>query len=443
MDNTTELEHIAEVFALDYEGRGVAKINGKTVFIEGALPTEQVSLVINQEKKHFSEARVVNVLRPSVERVQPKCSYFDTCGGCVLQHASAKSQVAFKQRILEEQLEKIGGVKPDEFMPPIYGLEWAYRNRVRFSISTNDRNSLIMGFKAKYSHNVIDIESCEILPKSVSDILPRLKAVLQKIVKINGKINYIECFVGERVTVLNVCMQEALKRETKELLKDFSDGLNQSSDCFWQLWVQINKEVAFPFYPDSAPMLSYGLPEYGITMPYLPGDFTQVNMQMNALMINRALVLMDAQKNERVVDLFCGLGNFTLPMAKSGAQVVGIEGADYLVRRASKNACLNKCNNIIFKQADLFKTDQATVASWGRFDKMLLDPPRSGAYALVKSLHNPYLPKRIVYVSCNPSTLARDAAVLVGKGYHFKSAGVMNMFAQTAHVEAMAWFELH
>ncbi|SUA36621.1 tRNA methyltransferase [Neisseria zoodegmatis] len=443
MDNTTELEHIAEVFALDYEGRGVAKINGKTVFIEGALPTERVSLVIKREKKHFSEARVVNVLRPSVERVQPKCSYFDTCGGCVLQHASAKSQVAFKQRILEEQLEKIGGVKPDEFMPPIYGLEWAYRNRVRFSISTNDRNSLIMGFKAKHSHNVIDIESCEILPKSVSDILPRLKAVLQKIVKINGKINYIECFVGERVTVLNVCMQEALKRETKELLKDFSDGLNQSSDCFWQLWVQINKEAAFPFYPDSAPMLSYGLPEYGITMPYLPGDFTQVNMQMNGLMINRALVLMDAQKNERVVDLFCGLGNFTIPMAKSGAQVVGIEGADYLVRRASKNACLNKCNNIIFKQADLFKTDQATVASWGRFDKMLLDPPRSGAYALVKSLHNPYLPKRIVYVSCNPSTLARDAAVLVGKGYHFKSAGVMNMFAQTAHVEAMAWFELH
>lgn len=443
MDNTTELEHIAEVFALDYEGRGVAKINGKTVFVEGALPNERVSLAINKEKKHFSEAKAVNILRHSVERVKPKCSYFDTCGGCVLQHASAKSQVAFKQRILEEQLEKIGGVKPDEIMPPIYGLEWAYRNRVRFSVSSDDQNSLSMGFKAKHSHNVIDIESCAILPKSVSNVLPGLKAVLQKIVKINGKVNYIECFVGEHVTVLNVCMQEALKREAKELLQDFSDGLNQSSGCFWQLWVQIDKEAALPFYPDSAPVLSYGLSEYGITMPYLPGDFTQVNMQMNALMINRALALMDVQENERVVDLFCGLGNFTIPMAKSGAQVVGIEGADYLVRRALQNARFNRCNNIIFKQADLFKTDQAVVASWGKFDKMLLDPPRSGAYKLMKSLHYPYLPKRIVYVSCNPSTLARDAAVLVGKGYHFKSAGVMNMFAQTAHVEAIAWFELH
>ena len=190
-------------------------------------------------------------------------------------------------------------------------------------------------------------------------------------------------------------------------------------------------------------MLSYALPDYGVVLPYKPGDFTQVNAQMNAVMVNRVLSLMKVEAGERVADLFCGLGNFTLPMAKSGAQIVGMEGADYLVRRASENAILNHCANVVFKYVDLFATDRAALAGWGRFDKMLLDPPRSGAYAVVKSLHSPYLPKRIVYVSCNPSTLARDAAILVDKGYRFQSAGVMNMFAQTAHIEAVAWFELY
>ncbi|WP_244895139.1 23S rRNA (uracil(1939)-C(5))-methyltransferase RlmD [Neisseria dumasiana] len=443
MNNTIESEHIADVFSIDYEGRGVAKIKGKTVFIHGALPTERVSLVIEKERKHFSEARVIKVLQPSVERVFPKCCHFDTCGGCVLQHATLKAQVAYKQRILEEQLEKIGGVKPDEFLPPIYGLEWGYRNRVRFSVSENEQGVFSLGFKEKYSHSVVDIKGCDILPASVSDILPELKFVLQKLVKINGKVIYVECFFGERVTVLNVCMQNILNKSAQELLKRFSDGLNQAGSRLWQIWVKHNKDQAYPVDTDSQLSLDYTLPEYDVTMPYLPGDFTQVNMQMNALMVNRALSLIQAEKEDRIADLFCGLGNFTIPMAKSGAQIIGMEGADYLVQRASKNAFLNQCSNVEFKQADLFKTDGKTIADWGRFDKMLLDPPRNGAYAVVKSLHAPYLPKRIVYVSCNPATLARDAGVLVGKGYCFKSAGVMNMFAQTAHVEAIALFELY
>ena len=443
MNNTTELEHIAEVFSLDYEGRGVAKIKGKTVFIRGALPTERVSLVIDKENKHFSEASVINILRPSIERVVPECCYFDTCGGCVLQHASPKAQVAFKQRILEEQLERIGGVRPDEFMPPIYGLEWSYRNRVRFSVSVNHSGTVDLGFKAKHSHKVVGIESCRVLPDSVSAILPELKVLLQKIVKINGKVNYIECFFGEHVTVLNVCMQEGLKAQAGRLLKSFSDGLNRPGCRPWRIWVKHNKQEAYPLRTESLPVLSYALPDYGVVLPYKPGDFTQVNAQMNAVMVNRVLSLMKVEAGERVADLFCGLGNFTLPMAKSGAQIVGMEGADYLVRRASGNAVLNHCENTVFKCVDLFATDKAELASWGKFDKMLLDPPRSGAYAVVKSLHSPYLPKRIVYVSCNPSTLARDAAILVDKGYRFQSAGVMNMFAQTAHIEAVAWFELY
>ena len=443
MNNTTELEHIAEVFSLDYEGRGVARIKGKTVFIRGALPTERVSLVINKESKHFSEARAINILRPSIERITPECCYFDTCGGCVLQHASPKAQVAFKQRILEEQLERIGGVIPDEFMPPIYGLEWSYRNRVRFSVSVGHSGEVSLGFKAKHSHQVVDIESCRVLPDSVSAILPELKMLLQKIIKINGKVNYIECFFGEHVAVLNVCMQEVLKERAGRLLKNFSDGLNRSGCRPWRVWIKHNKHEAYPLCTESVSTLSYTLPEYGVVLPYLPGDFTQVNMQMNAVMIKRVLYLMNVRKGERIADLFCGLGNFTLPMAKSGAQVVGMEGADYLVRRASGNAVLNHCENTVFKCVDLFATDKAELASWGKFDKMLLDPPRSGAYAVVKSLHSPYLPERIVYVSCNPSTLARDAAVLVEKGYRFRTAGIMNMFAQTAHVEAVALFELY
>lgn len=443
MNNTIELEHIADVFSLDYEGRGVAKINGKTVFIRGALPNERVSLVIEKEKKYFSEARVIKVLQPSPERVLPRCCYFDTCGGCVLQHAAPRAQVAYKQRILEEQLEKIGRVRADEFLPPIYGLEWAYRNRVRFSLFENEQGAFSLGFKEKHSHSIVDIASCDILPASISKILPDLKSVLQKIVKINGRINYVECFFGEHVTVLNVCMQNTLTKSAEELLKRFSDGLNQAGGRLWQIWVKHNTDQAYSVHADSPLMLSYTLAEYDVTMPYLPGDFTQVNMQMNALMVNRALSLMQVEKEDRIADLFCGLGNFTIPMAKSGARIVGIEGADSLVKRASENAILNQCSNVEFKRADLFQIDKKAVAEWGRFDKILLDPPRNGAYAVVKSLYAPYLPRRIVYVSCNPATLARDANILVGKGYRFKSAGVMNMFSQTAHVEAIALFELY
>ncbi|MFC3873988.1 23S rRNA (uracil(1939)-C(5))-methyltransferase RlmD [Neisseria musculi] len=442
MKQVIEFNNTADVFSIDYEGRGVARINGKTVFIKGALPNERVAFRLIRSKKQFDEAEAVSIIRPSEERVAPKCCYFNTCGGCVLQHASPRAQVAFKQRILEEQLSRIGKVFPEQILPPVYGSAWGYRHRVRFSVSADKQGRVRVGFREKQSHHIVAIESCPVLPMHVSAILPGLNRLMQDFVKINGRVNYIECAVGEQLTILNVCMQETLEKAACKLLERFSDGLNQSGGK-WQIWIQHGKKAAYPLCPENAPEPAYRLPEFDVEMPFLPGDFTQINTEMNALMVGRALRLLDARPNERVADLFCGLGNFTLPIAKSAAEVVGLEEADYLVRRARSNAALNGCTNAKFRQTDLFATTPATVTQWGYFDKMLLDPPRAGAYAVTQALHAPYLPKRIVYVSCNPSTLARDAAVLAGKGYCFKAAGVINMFAQTAHVESIAWFELH
>ncbi|UOO82223.1 23S rRNA (uracil(1939)-C(5))-methyltransferase RlmD [Uruburuella testudinis] len=429
---------IAKVFSLDYEGRGVARCNGKTVFIKGALPCERVSYRPVRSKKQFDEAETVAVLQPSAARVRPKCGYFDTCGGCSLQHAAPEAQVAYKQRVLEEQLQRIGKVWPEQLLAPIYGMFWGYRQRARLTVSADKQGRLQLGFQARKSKDVVDINACPVLPDAVSSALPEVKATLQAAVAAGCVVKFVEFLAGDALTVLNVCTQHRPSESALTALHNLSDGLGDG----WQIWLQHGREAAYPFYPHVAPPLAYSLPEFGIIMPFRPGDFTQINAQMNALMVHRALAMLDIRPGEQVADLFCGLGNFSLPMAKCGARVLGIEGAEALVQRARQNAQANGCaENTRFQTADLFETDAATVASWGKLDKMLLDPPRSGAYAVVQALHAPYLPQRIVYVSCNPATFARDAAVLVAKGYRFKAAGVMNMFAQTAHVESIAWFE--
>lgn len=436
------VKNVADVFSLDYEGRGVARADGKTVFIKGAMPSETVSYRVTKSKKQFDEAEVESVLKPSGERVKPKCRYFDTCGGCVLQHIEPNAQVALKQRILEEQLARIGKVSPEQILPPIYAAPWHYRDRARLSIAIDASGKVKLGFQAKRSHDVVDIDSCEVLPLHISAQIPSVKMLLQKLVDSGAGIKFIEFYRSKKLTVLNLCFFKRPSEKTERQLREWFDASLKQQNETWQLWLQYGKESAKAFYPIHHIDLSYDLSEYNLTMPYRPGDFTQINADLNALMIRRAIQLLDIRSGERIADLFCGLGNFSLPMAKCGATVVGIEGADYLVNRAQQNAIANGCaDQLEFKVADLFETDEAKVASWGQFDKMLLDPPRSGAYAVVKSLHSSYLPKRIVYVSCNPATFARDAAVLIEKGYVFKSAGVMNMFPQTAHVESIGVFE--
>ncbi|MDO5640457.1 MAG: 23S rRNA (uracil(1939)-C(5))-methyltransferase RlmD [Neisseria sp.] len=435
-------KQVAEVFSLDYEGRGVARVAGKTVFVAGALPQERVSLRVVRSKKQFDEAEMLAVLRASPQRVTPECGYFETCGGCALQHAAHEAQVAYKQRILEEQLRRIGKVWPQQLLAPVYGAPWGYRHRARLAVEKNDAGRLKLGFKARKSHDVVDIEACPVLPQQVSAALPAVKAVLQQLADAGEIIRFVEFFQGDELLALNICTQKRPSETALACLRRLADGLGRNAPPVWQIWLQQGREAAEPFYPADAPQLAYCLPEFSVRMPFRPGDFTQINAALNALMVGRALRMLDIRAGERVADLFCGLGNFSLPMARQGAEVVGLEGSETLTRRARENAQANGCaDKASFQTADLFDTDRTMLASWGRFDKMLLDPPRSGAYAVVQALHAPYLPQRIVYVSCNPATFARDAAVLVEKGYVFKAAGVMNMFAQTAHVESIGWFE--
>jgi 23S rRNA (uracil1939-C5)-methyltransferase len=429
--------HGVIIESLDQEGRGIAHAEGKVIFIEGALTGERVTYSSYRKKPSFELAKVDKVLRQSFMRVQPKCVHFDMCGGCSMQHLDARAQVAAKQRILEDNLERIGKVRPASIMPPIYGQTWGYRQRARLSVRhVIKKGKTLVGFHEKSSRYVADMQHCEILPPKIARLLPLL-AQMNEGLSVRDDLPQIEVAVGEHVDALVLRIMKPLSADDEVTIKQFADTHQV------QFWLQTKgPETVVPFYPLDAPALSYSLPEFGITMPFSPTDFTQVNSTLNRLMMSRAMRLLSPQKGERIADFFCGLGNFTLPIARSGAQVVGIEGSASLLQRAAQNAELNGLGaNTQFSVMNLFEMNEETLAELGHFDKMLIDPPRDGAFELVKSL-GADAPQRIVYVSCNPATLARDAEVLVHqKGYVLKAAGIMNMFPHTSHVESIALFE--
>ncbi|RFC39186.1 MAG: 23S rRNA m(5)U-1939 methyltransferase [Candidatus Nitrotoga sp. LAW] len=427
------------VESLDYEGRGIAHADGKVIFIEGALTGEHVTYSSYRKKTSFEIAQLGQVIKPTFMRVQPKCKHFGVCGGCSMQHMDARAQVAAKQRILEDNLWHIGKVKAQTILPPIYGQPWGYRQRARLSVRhVLKKGKTLVGFREKRGGYVADMQHCEILTPKIAKLLPLL-GQLNESFTTRDILPQIEVAVGEHVDVLVLRILQALSPADEEAIKRFADTYAV------QFWLQTKgPETAVPFYPLDAPPLTYSLPEFGITMPFAPTEFTQVNADMNRVMVSRAMRLLNPQPNERIADLFCGLGNFTLPIARSGAQVVGIEGSAALVQRAVQNAAFNGLTgNTQFSAMNLFEIDEAALAQLGHFDKMLIDPPRDGAFELVKALGtDAAAPVRIVYVSCNPATLARDAEILVHqKGYDLKAAGVMNMFPHTSHVESIALFE--
>jgi 23S rRNA (uracil1939-C5)-methyltransferase len=350
-----------------------------------------------------------------------------------------RAQVAAKQRILEDNLQRIGKVKPGMILAPIYGEAWGYRQRARLSVRhVLKKGKTLVGFHEKRSSFIADMQYCEILPPKIAKLLPLL-AQLNEQLSIRDQLPQIEVAVGEHVDVLVLRIMQALTPADETLLKQFADTHKV------QFWTQTKgPETVKPFYPLDAPALTYSMPEFGIEMPYAPTEFTQVNSTMNRLMVSRAIRLLDPQPQERIADFFCGLGNFTLPIARSGAQVLGIEGSTALVKRAGENAAHNRLSaNTKFETMNLFEMDEPALAAKGRFDKWLVDPPRDGAIELMRAITPEIAPKRIVYVSCNPATLARDADVLVNeKGYRIKAAGVMNMFPHTSHVESIAVFVL-
>ncbi len=429
-------ENKVTIESLDQEGRGVAHFDGKVIFIEGALPGEIVSYSSYRKKPAFEQAQVTTIFRSAPMRVTPKCKHFGVCGGCSMQHLDARAQVAVKQRILEDALHHIGKVKAETILPAIYGQTWGYRERARISVKhVIKKGKTLVGFHEKRSSYVADMQSCEILAPKIAKLLPLLAELVSSL-SIRDQLPQIEVAVGEHVDALVLRVMATPNHADEALLRAFAD----EHDI--QFWLQSKgPETIVPFYPLDAPALSYSLPEFDISMPFAPSEFTQVNSALNRVMISRAMRLLDPQPGERIADLFCGLGNFTLPIARSGAQVLGIEGSDALVKRAQQNAASNGLSgSTSFMAMNLFEMTEAGFAQLGHFDKLLIDPPRDGAFELVKSLVGETAPKRIVYVSCNPATLARDAAELVKRGYVLQAAGVMNMFPHTSHVESIAVF---
>jgi 23S rRNA (uracil1939-C5)-methyltransferase len=436
--------------SLDHEGRGIAHADGKVIFVEGALTGERVTYSSYRKKNNYEQAQVGQILKQSFMRVQPKCANFGVCGGCSMQHLEARAQVAVKQRVLEDNLERIGRVKPEIMLPPIFGQPWGYRQRARLSVRhVLKKGKTLVGFREKNGKYVANMQHCEILPPRIADLLPLL-GELNESFTVRDMLPQIEVAVGDHVDVLVLRILQALSPSDEAAIRQFADTHKV------QFWTQTKgPETVAPFYPLDAPPLTYSLPEFGITMPFAPTEFTQVNSEMNRLMVSRAMRLLAPQPGERIADFFCGLGNFTLPIARSGAQVLGIEGSAALVKRAGQNAAYNGLAEaplsrpgggnegvVQFQAMNLFEMDEAALTKLGHFDKWLVDPPRDGAIELMKSVSAETAPRRIVYVSCSPSTLARDAEVLVHvKGYTLKAAGVMNMFPHTSHVESIAVFE--
>ncbi|MBB5607672.1 MULTISPECIES: 23S rRNA (uracil(1939)-C(5))-methyltransferase RlmD [unclassified Janthinobacterium] len=443
-------ENIIEIKSLDMDARGVGHIEnedgtpGKVVFVEGALPGERVSFVTYKKKKNWEMARMTVLHRESAMRITPKCKHFDNCGGCSMQHLEPSAQVAIKQRVLEDNLWHIGKVRPLNIMRPMYGPTWGYRYRARLSVRhVKKKDAVLVGFHEKKSAFVADMDSCEILPPHISAMLLPLRALVASL-SIFDQMPQIELAVGEDVTAMVLRIMAPLTGEDESKLKAFADEYGV------QWWLQVKgPETAVPFYPLDK-QLHYLLPEFGVKMPFKPVDFTQVNHHINRVLVSKALRLLEVQPQDRVADLFCGLGNFTLPLATQGSEVVGIEGSTTLTERALENALANGLSaKTSFFTRNLFEVTTDDLIALGKFDRILVDPPRDGAMALCQALvglaqtRPDLLPKRIVYVSCSPSTLARDAGILaLEAGYTLSKAGVVNMFPHTSHVESMAVFDL-
>ena len=427
---------IGVIESLDHEARGITRLEGKTIFVDGALPGEIVEYASFRRKPSYELAHLVTVISSSVARVRPHCQYFGICGGCAMQHLEASAQVAVKQRVLEDSLWHIGRVRPEQILPPIQGAPWGYRHRARLGVRyVAKKGGALVGFHERRSSFIADMHSCAILPPHISDLLLPLRELVSAL-SIPERLPQIEVAVGEQCTALVLRILDPLNTQDENLLRQFAD---QHHVVFYLQ--PKGPDTVYRFYPLPGPPLSYRLPEFGLELEFKPTDFTQVNHAVNRVLVRRALRLLDPQPDERIADMFCGLGNFTLPIARSGASVVGVEGSRALVERGRESARANGLgNNVEFSVANLFACTPESLAALGHFDKMLIDPPREGAIELISALADD-APRLIVYVSCNPATLARDAALLVDKGYVFKAAGAVNMFPQTGHVESLAVFE--
>ncbi|MBU4612739.1 23S rRNA (uracil(1939)-C(5))-methyltransferase RlmD [Achromobacter sp. GG226] len=435
------MQDILAIESLDLEARGIARRDGKVIFVEGALPQERVTAQSFRRKPSYEIARLERVVRASSQRVEPRCPHFGTCGGCAMQHLNPQAQVAVKQRVLEDALWHVGKLVPGQVLPPIQGPAWGYRYRARLAVRlVPKKGGVLVGFHERKSSFVADIRECHVMPPHVSALLLPLRGLIESL-SVPDRMPQIEVAVGDRATALVLRHLEPLTDEDKAKLRAFGE----THGVHW--WLQSKgPDTVHALVPEHEAELAYAMPAFDLRMPFRPTDFTQVNHAINQVLVARALDLLAPQAGERVADLFCGLGNFSLPLARRSATVVGVEGSAALTARALQAAREHGLQErMSFATCNLFEVDVEWLRAQGRFDRILIDPPREGAHAVSQALvalSPEERPKRIVYVSCNPASLARDASILVHEGgYRMLSAGVVNMFPHTGHVESIAVFE--
>jgi len=424
--------------SVDHEARGIARSDNKVIFVQDALPRETVEIAIKRRKPSFDTAVSTAVKNPSSARVIPRCPSFGICGGCSFQHIDMRTQLAIKQRVLEDAFARLGKVSPERILSPISGPSLGYRTRARLSsrfVIKKDKS--LVGFREKGKGYVVDMISCDILPPRISRLLPELRVLIGSLT-IKKNVPQIEVACSETSDILAFRILEDLTQLDAKCLFEF--GRKQGVCIYTQ---RGGPQTLKQIYPDVESRLTYQIPDFNLEFEFGLSEFTQVNTEVNGVLVRRAMSLLQPKTGERIADLFCGLGNFSLAIAKHGSVVIGVEGSQDLIRRAYQNA---KSNDLLqsceFRVGDLFEENCPSYERLGPLDKLLIDPPRDGAFELVKTIPGDGGPKSIVYVSCNPATLARDAGILVReKGYRLTSASIVNMFPHTSHVESIASFE--
>ncbi len=425
----------ATVTANSHDGRGIAHIDGKLVFIDGALATETVNFQYTRRRTNFDEGQVSEVISASPQRQAPACAHFGTCGGCQLQHASTGWQLKQKQEALLEQLAHQAKVIPSEVLAPISAKDWGYRRKARLGVKyVAGKNKVLVGFREHNARFIANLTSCPILHPSIGQKLTSISDALYQL-HCRDKIAQIEVAVDDQETALILRNLVTLPEQDIQLLREFA------KQHHYKLYLQPKGiDSVYLLYPiDGNENLSYQLKEQSLTFHFHPTEFTQINSEINQKMVTQVLQLLALKPNDKVLDLFCGIGNFTLPIAKYSNSVIGVEGSDNAVSRAIDNAKHNQLNNVAFYCDNLF---EPPFKAWSqqRYDKLVLDPPRSGAKEVIASLAT-WQPQKIVYISCNPATLARDTQLIIQQGYALKKAGIANMFPHTKHVEAITLFE--
>ena len=424
----------AHIDNLSHEGRGIATIEGRKTFISNALPGEDVAFQYTALQPRYGEGRAIDIMVASPERVAPECPHFGICGGCSLQHMEHSAQLGLKQNTLLEQLQHFAKVVPDTILPPITGPQYGYRHKARLGVRyVPKKNSVLVGFREQQSRYLTALDLCKVLAPPVGNLITPLRELISSLTAFE-QIAQIEVAIGDTQTALVFRNLVPLDTTDHNKLIDFAQ--QHTLDLYLQSGGPDTVTKIWPL--NNSDLLYYTLPDFDLKLTFHPLDFIQINSVINRKMIPAALNLLELKSTDKVLDLFCGLGNFTLPIARTAQHVTGVEGSTLMVKRATANAIANNINNVEFQMADL---TQPITVTWAKqhYDKLLLDPARAGAKEIIELIPQ-WQPQRIVYVSCNPATLARDAGLLAQQGYHLQSAGIIDMFPQTNHVESIALF---